>query len=54
MAKWAKANETEFYRIYSRLLPHEVTGENGDPIKVQIDSTELARRAAFLLRKGTK
>lgn len=34
MARWAKENETEFYKIYSRLLPHEVSGvgENGEVI----------------------
>jgi len=25
MAAWAKANPTEFYRLYSRLLPTDVT-----------------------------
>jgi uncharacterized MAPEG superfamily protein len=29
MAKWAEDNKTEFYKIYSRLLPHEVTGPDG-------------------------
>jgi uncharacterized MAPEG superfamily protein len=34
MAKWAEDNQTEFYRIYSRLLPHEVSGTDGGPIQV--------------------
>jgi hypothetical protein len=29
MAEWASENKTEFYKIYSRLLPHEVTGPDG-------------------------
>jgi hypothetical protein len=34
MSKWAKANPTEFYKIYPRLLPIEVngSGENGQVI----------------------
>lgn len=29
MAEWAGANKTEFYRIYSKMLPIEGPGENG-------------------------
>ena len=32
MAEWAMENKTEFYRLYARLLPHEVTGANAGPI----------------------
>jgi hypothetical protein len=32
MARWAKKNQTEFYKLYSRLLPHEVTGKDGAPL----------------------
>ena len=32
MAEWAKENQTQFYQIYSKLLPHEVTGKDGAPI----------------------
>lgn len=42
MAEWAKENKTEFYKLYGRLLPHELTGENGSPITVVIDKS-LAR-----------
>lgn len=34
MAEWAKANKTEFYKIYARLLPLQHTGEDGGPIAV--------------------
>lgn len=34
MAQWAKENQTEFFKIYARLLPHEVTGQDGGPIEV--------------------
>ena len=30
MAKWAEENQTEFYRIYARLLPIEGPGEHGE------------------------
>jgi hypothetical protein len=33
MAEWAKENRTEFYRLYSKLLPLQVTGEDGGPIE---------------------
>ncbi len=36
MAKWAKANPTEFYKIYPRLLPIEVGGADGSGITVVI------------------
>jgi len=29
MAEWANENKTEFYKIYSRLLPIQGPGENG-------------------------
>ena len=29
MADWATKNRTEFYRLYGRLLPHEVTTPDG-------------------------
>lgn len=35
MAKWAGDNLTEFYRLYARLLPHEVTGPGGGPVRVE-------------------
>lgn len=30
MTRWAKDNPTEFYKIYSRLLPIEGPGEQGE------------------------
>lgn len=30
MAEWANENKTEFYKIYSRLLPHEIQGQGKD------------------------
>ena len=34
MAQWAIENQTQFYQIYARLLPHEVTGEGGGPVQI--------------------
>ncbi len=36
LQQWARENQTEFYKIWSKLLPLEVTGEGGDPIKFVI------------------
>lgn len=32
MARWARENETEFYRMYAKLLPLQLTGANDKPI----------------------
>jgi hypothetical protein len=37
MADWAEANKTEFYRIYARLVPTQVTGEGGGPVKITVE-----------------
>ena len=53
MAKWATENQTEFYRIYSRLLPHEHTGAGGGPINIEdVGDKELARRLAFVIAQA--
>lgn len=36
MAAWAEENKTEFYRLYSKLLPTEITGEGGGPLTVKV------------------
>lgn len=38
MVKWAQQekNHTEFYRIYARLLPHEVVGKDNGPVSVTV------------------
>ena len=40
MARWAKKNQSEFYKLYARLLPVEVTGEGGGPITLQLLSSD--------------
>ena len=32
---WAKANLTEFYRLYARLIPMEHSGIDGNPIATE-------------------
>ena len=36
LERWARENETEFWKLYARLIPIEnhVTGANGAPLKV--------------------
>lgn len=29
---WAQANQTDFYKLYGRLIPQEITGKDGGPI----------------------
>jgi len=36
MAEWAKENPGHFYNIYSKILPMQVTGEDGGPLNVII------------------
>lgn len=36
MAKWARDNQTEFYKIYARLLPVEMTSDGTGPVTIQI------------------
>ncbi len=42
MAAWAKANPTEFYRLWVKTLPREVSGPGGKPIQYE-DTTDPAR-----------
>lgn len=40
MAKWAKENPTEFYKLYGRLIPVEqkVSGsEDGEPVRHSVE-----------------
>jgi hypothetical protein len=45
MLKWAKRNQTEFYKIYPRLLPLEVSGEDGGGITVVIQKFRESKDA---------
>lgn len=33
---WAKDNETEFYKLWGRMLPQEVSGPDGGPIRTAL------------------
>jgi hypothetical protein len=35
MAIWATENQTQFFNLYAKLLPHEVTGPAGGPLQFQ-------------------
>lgn len=43
MAKWAQANETEFYRIYSKLIPLTHQGPDGGPVEIAWPLSKNAR-----------
>ena len=36
MTAWAKENPTEFYKLLSKLIPVQVTGEEGGPVELKI------------------
>ena len=47
MAAWAQDNQTEFYRIYARLIPTEVGGQIDHTVTVDVgDESTLAERLA--------
>lgn len=54
LAKWAKKEPTEFFRIASRMIPHEHTGSGGAPLIPSEEPSffETARRLAFVLHMG--
>jgi hypothetical protein len=33
LERWAEANETEFYKLWGRMLPQEVSGPDGGPVE---------------------
>jgi hypothetical protein len=33
LERWAEANETEFYKLWGRMLPQEVSGPGGGPVE---------------------
>ena len=35
-AEWAKANRTEFYKLYAKLLPTEIKNADGEPFRVEM------------------
>lgn len=43
MARWAEDNMSEFYKIYARLIPQELTGQGGDPLFPKKIEVELVR-----------
>jgi hypothetical protein len=36
LAMWAHMNPGDFYRLWSRIIPTQVTGEGGGPLQVQV------------------
>lgn len=41
LAAWALQNQTEFYKLWVKLLPQELTGEDGNAIDVKHTITWL-------------
>lgn len=36
LAEWGRNNPTEFYKLCSKLIPLQITGEGGNPIEANI------------------
>lgn len=36
LKKWAKDNQGEFYKLWAKMLPQEVTGEGGGALTVRV------------------
>lgn len=51
---WAKENPTEFYRLAAKLIPVQLTGEGGGPIKQTIDLSGLPDHILDALIEYTK
>lgn len=44
LVKWGKENQTEFYKLWGRMIPHEVTGEDGGDVKITINKVVHSAR----------
>ncbi len=46
LADWARANRTEFYKLYARMIPQELTGPGDGPVVVKVvDMTGVKQRS---------
>lgn len=36
LAAWAQDNQTDFYKLFARMIPVEMTGEGGGPVECSI------------------
>lgn len=54
MAKWAAANETEFYKLYARLIPVEqhVSGELGHYEAIPVEQRDPLESTAGAAARG--
>lgn len=43
---WALANPGEFYKLWTKLLPTEISGPDGGPIRVQADLVAMVGKLA--------
>lgn len=57
LTKWGKENPGDFFKLYARLIPAELTGAGGEsllPTPNDPDMLEVARSVAFLLTSADK
>jgi hypothetical protein len=48
MAEWAKANRTEFYRLYARLVPTDIVIDTREKLVEEMTDAEINARIAEL------
>jgi hypothetical protein len=44
LVAWGKENQTEFYKLWAKLLPQEITGKDGEPIKMALVTWKFGDR----------
>jgi hypothetical protein len=55
LTEWARENPGDFFKLYARLIPAELTGANGEPlipVNEEPNMLEMARSAAFLFAQA--
>lgn len=43
LTKWGMENQTEFYKLWARMIPHEVSGVDGGDVNITV--TKIVRSA---------
>lgn len=51
LVRWAQADDNlgDFYKLYARLIPMEVTGKDGADLFPAASATDVAREALFMM-----
>lgn len=44
LLEWANVEPTEFYKLWAKVLPQEITGKDGEPIRVAVQTWKFGSR----------